>query len=104
MLTSRSRGRPSTRLVVFQEPKGCCRRHRERLWRATGWDVNPATTGPFAQMVAKLFTIDNAGLSVGLDQLSGSQFAQLLQSQLYSLRPLNASITDRMDCDLSRYP
>ncbi len=33
-----------------------------------------------------------------MDQLSGAQYGQLLQSLLWSARPLNESITDRMDC------
>ena len=37
-----------------------------------GVNVNPATTGPFAQLVAKLFTIDNAqDYALILDQLYG---------------------------------
>jgi uncharacterized protein with beta-barrel porin domain len=68
-----------------------------------GTDVNPATTNSFDQMVANLFTIDNKNdYSAVLDQLTGSQFAQELQSVLWSLRPLNESITDRMDCGLKQ--
>jgi trimeric autotransporter adhesin len=40
--------------------------------------------------------------TAALDQLSGSQFAQELQSVLWSLRPINELITDRMDCSLNQ--
>jgi trimeric autotransporter adhesin len=67
-----------------------------------GTDVNPAATDSFAQMVAKLFTIDNKhDYSAVLNQLTGAQYAQELQSMLWSLRPLNEAITDRMDCRLN---
>ena len=67
-----------------------------------GTDVNPAATNSFAQMVAKLFTIDNKhDYSAVLNQLTGAQYAQELQSMLWSLRPLNEAITDRMDCRLN---
>jgi trimeric autotransporter adhesin len=67
-----------------------------------GAGVDPATTNPFAQLVANLFLIsDKQDYAALLDQLSGSQFAQELQSVLWSLRPLNESITDRMDCGLN---
>src|SRR5262249_57143269 len=62
----------------------------------------PASTNAFDQLVARLFTIDNkATYSAVLDQLSGAQFAQQLQSVLWSLRPLDESVTDRMDCGLN---
>ena len=65
--------------------------------------VDPATTNPFAQLVANLFLIsDKRDYAALLDQLSGSQFAQELQSVLWSLRPLNELITDRMDCGLNQ--
>ena len=65
-------------------------------------DVNPATTTPFDQTVAKLFTIDNKqSYRAVLDQLTGAQYAQELQSVVWSLRPLNLAITDRMDCTLN---
>ena len=55
-----------------------------------GPGVDPATTNPFAQLVANLFLIsDKSDYAALLDQLSGSQFAQELQSVLWSLRPLN---------------
>ena len=67
-----------------------------------GTDVNPAATDSFAQMVARLFTIDNKqDYSAVLNQLTGAQYAQELQSVLWSLRPLNEAITDRMDCRLN---
>ena len=68
-----------------------------------GPGVDPATTNPFAQLVANLFLIsDKRDYAALLDQLSGSQFAQELQSVLWSLRPLNESITDRMDCGVNQ--
>ena len=68
-----------------------------------GSGVNPATTNPFAQLVANLFLInDKRDYAALLDQLSGAQFAQELQSVLWSLRPLNESITDRMDCGVNQ--
>ena len=68
-----------------------------------GPGVDPATTNPFAQLVANLFLIsDKNDYAALLDQLSGSQFAQELQSVLWSLRPLNESITDRMDCGVNQ--
>ena len=68
-----------------------------------GSGVDPATTNPFAQLVANLFLINNKrDYSALLDQLSGAQFAQELQSVLWSLRPLNELITDRMDCGLNQ--
>ena len=65
--------------------------------------MDPATTNPFTQLVANLFLIsDKNDYAALLDQLSGSQFAQEFQSVLWSLRPLNESITDRMDCGLNQ--
>ena len=65
---------------------------------------NPASTNSFDQLVASLFTIDNkTSYAAVLDQLSGAQYAQQLQSVLWSLRPLDAVITDRMDCS-SNHP
>jgi trimeric autotransporter adhesin len=67
-----------------------------------GPGVDPSTTNAFDQFVASLFTINNKKeFSTLLDQLTGAQFAQELQSVLWSLRPLNESITDRMDCSLN---
>jgi len=67
-----------------------------------GPGVDPSTQGPFAQLVANLFTIDTVGnYQLVLDQLSGAQYAQYLQSVLWSLRALDQSITDRMDCSLN---
>jgi uncharacterized protein with beta-barrel porin domain len=75
----------------------------ERIYsKLPGTDVNPAATDPFAQMVAKLFTIDNKhDYGAVLNQLTGAQYAQELQSVLWSLRPLNQAIADRMDCSLN---
>jgi outer membrane autotransporter protein len=67
-----------------------------------GAGVNPATASPYAQLVATLFTIDNAGdYGSALDQLTGAQYPQYLQSVLWSTRGFNESITDRMDCSMN---
>jgi uncharacterized protein with beta-barrel porin domain len=68
--------------------------------------TNPATLGStsqglFAKLVANLFTIDNAGdYAKALDQLAGSQYAQQLQSVIWSTRELNQTVTDRMECNI----
>ena len=68
-----------------------------------GVTVNPASTNAFGQLVAKLFTVDNKATYLAvLDQLSGAQYAQQLQSVLWSLRPLDKSVTDRMSCRLNQ--
>ena len=68
-----------------------------------GVTVNPASTNAFDQLVAKLFTIDNKATYLAvLDQLSGAQYAQQLQSMVWSLRPLDQSVTDRMNCSLNQ--
>ena len=64
-----------------------------------GPGVDPSTTNAFDQLVSKLFTIDNAAdYATVLDQLSGAQYAQQLQSVIWSTRELNQTITDRMEC------
>jgi outer membrane autotransporter protein len=68
-----------------------------------GVTVNPANTNSFDQLVARLFTIGNRSTYFAvLDQLTGAQFAQQLQSMVWSLRPLNESVNDRMDCSLNQ--
>jgi uncharacterized protein with beta-barrel porin domain len=58
-------------------------------------------TNKFDQLVATLFTIDNAHtFGQALDQLSGAQFAQELQSVIWSTREINKTIAGRMDCML----
>ena len=67
-----------------------------------GPGVDPSSTTPFAQLVANLFTVGSAGdYGQVLDQLAGSQYAQVLQSMLWSTRALNGAITDRMDCHMN---
>jgi outer membrane autotransporter protein len=67
-----------------------------------GPGTDPHDASPFARLIANLFTIDNAkDFQLLLDQLGGAQYAQYLQSVLWSLKPLNKSITDRMDCSLN---
>ena len=64
-----------------------------------GPGVDPSTTNAFDQLVSKLFTIDNAAdYATVLDQLAGAQYAQQLQSVIWSTRELNQTITDRMEC------
>ena len=53
-------------------------------------NVNPATTNSFNQLLGNLFTIDNAqDFTTILQELSGAQYAQVQQSVLFSLNPLN---------------
>jgi outer membrane autotransporter protein len=60
-------------------------------------------TNSFNQLLENLFFIDSAKqYALTLDELSGAQYAQVLQSVLFSLNPLNESITDRMDCNLNQ--
>ena len=57
--------------------------------------VDPST--PFGKLVASLFTVDSqADYEDILDQLAGAEYAQNLQSVLWSTRGLNRVITDRM--------
>jgi hypothetical protein len=57
----------------------------------------------FNQLLENMFFIDNAkDFASVLQELSGAQYAQVLQSVLFSLNPLNESITDRMDCNLNQ--
>jgi uncharacterized protein with beta-barrel porin domain len=75
----------------------------EKAFSKLSPNVNPATTNSFDQLLANLFTINNAiDYASILQELSGAQYAQVLQSVLFSLNPLNESITDRMDCNLNQ--
>jgi uncharacterized protein with beta-barrel porin domain len=71
-----------------------------------GPGTNPASLGSssqaaFDKLVAGLFTIDNAAdYGKALDQLSGAQYAQQLQSVIWSTRELNQTLTDRMECQI----
>ena len=53
----------------------------------------------FQDLVGSLFTIDNAAdYARFLNQLSGAEYAQQLQSVLWSTRPINWIINERMEC------
>ncbi len=59
-------------------------------------DIDPNT--PFGDLVADMFTLDAADYKKELDQLSGSQYANHLQSVLWSTRAIDRVITERMEC------
>jgi hypothetical protein len=66
-----------------------------------GVNTDPSTIvgDPFAQIVATLFTIDNLkDYGLALNQLSGAQYAQQLQSVIWSTRMLHQTVNDRMEC------
>jgi outer membrane autotransporter protein len=52
----------------------------------------------FAALVGSLFTLDEEDYPEFLDQLTGAQYAQHLQSVLWSTRAINRVITERMEC------
>lgn len=54
---------------------------------------------PFGQLVNSMFTVGSVeDYNDFLDQLSGAEYAQQLQSVLWSTRGLNRVITERMEC------
>ena len=53
----------------------------------------------FAQNVAQLFSLNDEDYPAFLNQLTGAEYAQYLQSVLWSTRVLNRTITERMECD-----
>ena len=76
-----------------------------RNQRATGdgiekvYDPANMPKGAFSDLVASMFTIsDEKAYNDFLDQLSGAEYAQQLQSVLWSTRTLNRVVTDRMEC------
>lgn len=60
--------------------------------------------GDFSELVQTLFTLDKGAYKDALDQLSGAEYAQMMQSVLWSPGALNRSVTDRMDCGLNWLP
>ena len=58
-------------------------------------------SGDFADLVKQLFVMNGGDYSKALDQLAGAEFAQMIQSVLWSPGQINSSITDRMDCGLN---
>ena len=76
-----------------------------RNQRATGdgiekvYDPAKMPKGAFSDLVASMFTVsDEKSYNDFLDQLSGAEYAQQLQSVLWSTRALNRVITERMEC------
>ena len=61
-------------------------------------DLPNGGTPAFNDLVAHMFTLDAAAYANELDQLSGSQYANHLQSVLWSTRAIDRVITDRMEC------
>ena len=70
-----------------------------------GPGVNPATVSDaFSLFAANLILIPEGGEDIYknlMDQLTGAQYAQMLQSVMWSGRLMNQAITDRMDCALN---
>ena len=58
-------------------------------------------SGDFADLVKQLFVMNGGDYSKALDQLAGAEFAQMIQSVLWSTGQINSSVTDRMDCGLN---
>lgn len=60
-------------------------------------DIDPESN--FGKLVTSMFTVGNEDdYADFLDQLSGAEYAQQLQSVLWSTRTLNRVVTDRMEC------
>ena len=53
----------------------------------------------YQNMVAGLFLLDEEEFPQFLDQLAGAEYAQMLQSVLWSNRGMNRVVTERMACD-----
>ena len=53
----------------------------------------------FENLVAHLFTFDDEEYPIQLNSLSGSEYAQYLQSVIWSTSQMNRTITQRMECD-----
>jgi subtilase-type serine protease len=53
----------------------------------------------FGQNVAELFALADGDYQDFLDQLTGAEHAQMLQSVLWSTRTIKRTITERMECD-----
>ena len=56
-------------------------------------------TAAFTNLVAHLFTFDDEEYPIQLDSLAGAEFAQYLQSVIWSTSQLNRTVTQRMECD-----
>ena len=57
-------------------------------------------TGPFAGVVATLFTLNQAGYLDALNQLAAAQYASYLQGLRNSQFTLNTNISDQIDCSI----
>jgi outer membrane autotransporter protein len=62
-------------------------------------DIDPLSN--FGLLVGNLFTLNEDELADQFDSLAGAEYAQYLQSVLWSTRLLNRTITERMECDAS---
>ena len=78
----------------------------EKVYQQLPLGTDPFTgTNKFDQLVATLFTIDNVpAYAAALDQLSGAQYAQMLQSVIWSTREINKTIAGRMECQIDGAP
>lgn len=57
----------------------------------------------FGRMVANMFTLDKGSYQDLLNQLSGAEYANHLQSVLWSTRAIDRIITERMECTDGSY-
>jgi outer membrane autotransporter protein len=53
---------------------------------------------PFGKLVSYLFTLDEKEYGDAMDQMGGAEYAQHLQSVLWSTRSMQRTITERMEC------
>jgi len=53
----------------------------------------------FGRLVGSMFTLDDGDYGRFMDQLTGAEYAQHLQSVLWSTRAINRIITERMECE-----
>ena len=67
------------------------------------YDKLPAN-GDFTDLVQQLTVMNEQDYPLALDQLAGAEYAQMIQSVLWSTGQLNSSVTDRMDCGLNWVP
>jgi len=58
-------------------------------------------TGPFAGVVANLFTLNQAGYLEALNQLAGAQYASYLQGLRNNSFATNSIVSDQIDCAIS---
>ncbi|WP_137389778.1 autotransporter outer membrane beta-barrel domain-containing protein [Rhodoligotrophos defluvii] len=73
--------------------------------------ANPVVNTPFDNLVANLFTLDYGQYANALNQLSGAEYAQQIQSALWSFRLLNNVVGERLrmvgpndNCAIASYP